>query len=414
MADVYDLPRLRQMADAVESEASELDDEPEHVQRRRGRRPRIMQWVQTLAGVPLFIFAGLRWTALAAHGELDPAPRSPGSISSRRRRCWLDPRSGSSCSSRPSAGWRPRRRSPGCCWPALKPGDYPRGGGVHLRLWLAEQVAHQVDPVGLAGAPWVSYYARALGAKLGSNVDLHSLPPVTGMLEIADGRRDRTRSRPVGLLDRRRHRADRRHPHRRGRDDRHPQHPRTRAPRSGADAEIAPGSAVFGRVRAGQRWAGSPAVRVGGASQPARSRASADAETLAVGVWRVLCGARPAAVPRVRRGRHRCWPSGSAGRTSLADADPGGAGLARPGDARRRSRVRGGGRRARPTARRSAWSRACTRCAAAWPGRHGPPSGCSTRPARSSSRSTRACSPRSGCGCWARRSAATSRRRPSC
>ena len=33
--------------------------------------------------------------------------------------------------------------------------------------------------------------------------------------------------------------------------------------RIGKGAEIAPGSAVFGRVPAGQRWAGSPAERVG-------------------------------------------------------------------------------------------------------------------------------------------------------
>ena len=138
---------------------------------------------------------------------------------------------------------------------------------MHLRLWLAEQVAHQVDPVGLAGAPWVSYYARALGAKLGANIDLHSLPPVTGMLEIADGAAiepevdlsgywidgDTVRiggisigaGATIGTRS-------------------------TLAPgtRIGRNAEIAPGSAVFGRVRAGQRWAGSPAVRVGGTSSP--------------------------------------------------------------------------------------------------------------------------------------------------
>ena len=57
----------------------------------------------------------------------------------------------------------------------LRPGDYPRGGPVHVRLWLAEQIADQVDAVGLAGAPWIGYYARALGARIGSGVDLHAL-----------------------------------------------------------------------------------------------------------------------------------------------------------------------------------------------------------------------------------------------
>ncbi|MGO2110898.1 MAG: hypothetical protein ACTH31_04730, partial [Pseudoclavibacter sp.] len=48
----------------------------------------------------------------------------------------------------------------------LQPGDYPRGGLTHMRLWLAEQFAAQIDPVGLAGAPWITVYARALGAKI--------------------------------------------------------------------------------------------------------------------------------------------------------------------------------------------------------------------------------------------------------
>ncbi len=69
----------------------------------------------------------------------------------------------------------------------LDPGDYPRGGSVHLRMWLADQIAHQVDAVGMAGAPWVTNYARALGAEIGRDVDLHTLPPVTGMLAIGDG-----------------------------------------------------------------------------------------------------------------------------------------------------------------------------------------------------------------------------------
>ena len=66
----------------------------------------------------------------------------------------------------------------------VEPGEYPRGGSVHLRLWLAEQIAHLVGATNLAGAPWIITYARALGAKIGPGVDLHSLPPITGMLTI--------------------------------------------------------------------------------------------------------------------------------------------------------------------------------------------------------------------------------------
>ena len=264
MTDVYDLPRLRQMADAVESEASELDDLPNTFSVARPT-PRIMQWVQTVAGVPLFIFAGLRWTAwlltaswiLRLFPGFDFLPEAPLWLIVIGLILFVTPfgrMATSAVIARLLLG-------------GLKPGDYPRGGGVHLRLWLAEQVAHQVDPVGLAGAPWVSYYARALGAKLGANIDLHSLPPVTGMLEIADGAAiepevdlsgywidgDTVRiggisigaGATIGTRS-------------------------TLAPgtRIGRNAEIAPGSAVFGRVRAGQRWAGSPAVRVGGTSSP--------------------------------------------------------------------------------------------------------------------------------------------------
>ena len=145
----------------------------------------------------------------------------------------------------------------------LRPGDYPRGGTVHMRLWLAEQISDQIDAVGLAGAPWVTYYARALGAKIGRDVNMHTLPPITGMLEVGDGASiepevdlsgywidgDLVRIGPVRV----------------GADatvgTRSTLAPGTRI---GQRAEIAPGSAVFGRVRADQSWAGSPAVRVGG------------------------------------------------------------------------------------------------------------------------------------------------------
>ncbi|WP_404430980.1 amino acid adenylation domain-containing protein [Microbacterium lacus] len=264
MTDVYDLPRLRQMADAVEAEASELDDVPNTFSIARPT-PRIMQWVQTVAGVPLFVFAGLRWTVwlltaswiLRLFPGFDFLPEAPLWLIVVGLILFVTPlgrMATSAIIARLLLG-------------GLKPGDYPRGGGVHLRLWLAEQVAHQVDPVGLAGAPWVSYYARALGAKLGANVDLHSLPPVTGMLEVAEGAAiepevdlsgywidgDTVRiggisigaGATIGTRS-------------------------TLAPgtRIGRNAEIAPGSAVFGRVRAGQLWAGSPAVRVGGTSSP--------------------------------------------------------------------------------------------------------------------------------------------------
>ena len=66
----------------------------------------------------------------------------------------------------------------------LKPGTYRRGGGEHLRVWLAERLADASGAENLAGAPWLVYYARALGNDVGKGVDLHSAPPVTGMLTL--------------------------------------------------------------------------------------------------------------------------------------------------------------------------------------------------------------------------------------
>ena len=264
MADVYDLPRLRQMADAVEAESSELDGVPNGFSVARPT-PRTMQWVQTLAGVPLFVFAGLRWLlwllTASAILRLMPGfeflPSAPLPVIIIGFLLFITP-AGRMIVAAVIARLLLR---------GLQPGDYPRGGGVHLRLWLAEQVAHQIDPVGLAGAPWVGYYARALGATIGTNVDLHSLPPVTGLLTIADGASiepevdlsgywiDGDTVRIGGIRIGAGATIGSRS---------------TLAPgtRIGREAEIAPGSAVFGRVRAGQRWAGSPAVRVGGASRP--------------------------------------------------------------------------------------------------------------------------------------------------
>ncbi|BDI24116.1 amino acid adenylation protein [Herbiconiux sp. L3-i23] len=159
----------------------------------------------------------------------------------------------------------------------VRAGDHPRGGSVHLRLWAAESIAAAVGAASLAGAPWIVYYARALGAKIGDDADLHSLPPITGMLSVGahasiepevdlsgwwiDGDTLRLGAIRIG--------ADARV------GARSTLLPGTRI---GKRAEIDPGSAVFGRVRAGQRWAGSPAARIGSAEpwwpaeRPARRR----------------------------------------------------------------------------------------------------------------------------------------------
>ena len=89
---------------------------------------------------------------------------------------------------------------------------------VHLRVWLAERLGEASGAENQAGAPWLVYYARALGNKVGKGVDLHSAPPVTGMLTLGHRCSIEPEVDLTGPLDRRRplprrsdHRRQRRH-----------------------------------------------------------------------------------------------------------------------------------------------------------------------------------------------------------
>ncbi|MDP3713326.1 MAG: AMP-binding protein [Mycobacteriales bacterium] len=144
----------------------------------------------------------------------------------------------------------------------VRPGEHPRGGSVHLRLWCAERLVEAVAAHGLACAPWVPLYARLLGARLGRDADLHALPPVTGMLELGEGASVEPEVDLAGhwldgdVLDL--------GPVRIGAGAR----VGTRSTLlPGADvgerAVLLPGSALDRAVPAGQTWAGSPASKVG-------------------------------------------------------------------------------------------------------------------------------------------------------
>ncbi|GGO64575.1 amino acid adenylation protein [Microbacterium nanhaiense] len=263
MADVYDLPRLGKMAEAIGEEEGASGEINYH---SSNPTPRRMQWVQTILGVPLFILTGARWMTwlLTASWILhrvpgfELLPAAPGWVVVAGLVLFVTPFGRMGISALAAR----------ILLAGVRPGDYPRGGAVHLRLWLAEQIAHQVDPVGLVGAPWVSYYARALGATIGRDVNLHTLPPVTGFLDVRDGASiepevdlsgiwiDGDTVRVGGIQIGAGATVGSRS---------------TLAPgaKIGRGAEVAPGSAVFGRVKAGQRWAGSPAVRVGAAAEEA-------------------------------------------------------------------------------------------------------------------------------------------------
>lgn len=85
----------------------------------------------------------------------------------------------------------------------ITPGSYPRAGRTHLRVWAAERIANASGSRSIAGATWVNYYARALGARVGDGVNLHTIPPVTGLLTPGRPLFSGTGSRFIGLLGRR-------------------------------------------------------------------------------------------------------------------------------------------------------------------------------------------------------------------
>ena len=146
------------------------------------------------------------------------------------------------------------------------PGNYPRGGRVHLRLWAAERLADQLGALNLAGAPYITWYARLLGAQVGKDVDLHSIPPVTGLLRLGAGCSVEPEVDLSGYwIDGDLLRVGEVSVGRRARIG-------TRSmlcpgATVGDDAEVAAGSAVFGNVPDDEFWSGAPAQRVTGAAR---------------------------------------------------------------------------------------------------------------------------------------------------
>ncbi|MGW0868671.1 Pls/PosA family non-ribosomal peptide synthetase [Streptomyces sp. NPDC002611] len=253
--DIYQRPVLRKLARHLEESAQ--DDNAERVV---APVPRRAQLVQLLLLVPLFTLLGLRWSVvLAALGNVLPAyawlPTAPWWLVAAGAVLLFSPPGRLALA---AGGARLLLRG-------VRPGRYPRGGSVHLRLWTAERLAEFSGATSLTGS-WLERYARALGAKVGQDVDLHSLPPVTGMLKLGrgaavesevdlsgywlDGDRLEVGTVKVGA-----------HAVVGTRSLLFP------GARVGKRAEVAPGSAVSGQVPTGQRWAGAPAVKLGRAKR---------------------------------------------------------------------------------------------------------------------------------------------------
>ncbi|MFF3019176.1 Pls/PosA family non-ribosomal peptide synthetase [Streptomyces sp. NPDC057939] len=256
--DIYQQPTLRKLARRLEK--SVQDDGAARTVAPVGLRTQV---VQSLLLLPLFTLVGLRWTvALLALGNVlhrfGAYPWAPTAS-------WWLVGAGALLLFSPPGRLAIAAGGARLLLRGVRPGRYPRGGSVHLRLWTAERLAECAGATSLSGS-WLERYARALGAKIGPEVDLHSLPPVTGMLKLGRG------CAVESEVDLSGHWLD---------GDRLEIGPvkvgagavvGTRSllfpgARVGKRAEVAPGSAVVGQVPTGQRWAGAPAHKLGKAKR---------------------------------------------------------------------------------------------------------------------------------------------------
>ncbi|MFJ4672562.1 Pls/PosA family non-ribosomal peptide synthetase [Kitasatospora purpeofusca] len=256
--DIYQNPTLRKLARHLErssvgtGEARTVDPVPTRA-----------KLLQVLLLLPLFTVVGLRWTAaLLALGNL---------LSHLDGFGWAPTASWWAVAPLAAVLFTPAGRlalgagGARLLLRGLRPGSYPRGGGVHLRLWAAERLAEVSGATSLSGA-WLVRYARALGAKVGEEVDLHALPPVTGMLKLGRG------CAVEAEVDLNGYWVD---------GDRLVVGPlkvgsgavvgtrSTLLPgaRIGKRSQVVAGSSVTGHVPTGQRWGGAPAVKLGRAER---------------------------------------------------------------------------------------------------------------------------------------------------
>ncbi|HZG90118.1 MAG TPA: Pls/PosA family non-ribosomal peptide synthetase, partial [Pseudonocardia sp.] len=279
--------------------------------------PRRTALAQALLMAPMLALVGLRWASVAAAISTVAAvavPWAPTVPWWSLAVAWLVLFSPAGRIGIAAGGARLLLRG-------VRPGRYPRGGSVHVRLWAATRLAELSGATGVCAASWTGRYARALGAKIGKDVDLHSAPPVTGLLKVGRGAAVEPEVDLGGYW------VDG--------DVVHIGKIRIGAgatvgsrstllpgARIGKGAEIAAGSTVRGAVPSGQRWAGSPARRSGKrgvrwpSAPPVRSRFWA----LAYGVTSMLLGLLPAvaALPALV-----IISTGVVGTTSIAGATAG-------------------------------------------------------------------------------------------
>ncbi|MBB0969974.1 AMP-binding protein [Dietzia aerolata] len=262
VSDIYDRSRLGDFAEFLDELDPVAEVEPRHVD-PVGRGAQI---VQVLATIPLLTVTGLQW--LTWLGIANNIAAELGVTWARPVNWWV-------LAVMAVLLLLPLGRmviTAGLCrllTAGVKPGTYRRAGSVHLRVWAAERLMDASGATSLAGAGWLTALALLLGAKIGRGVDMHTLPPVTGLLTVGDGASIEPEVDLAG------HWVDGDVVHIGAIEigenavvgARSTLFPDAKVGK-GAHVEI--GSAVVGNVKAGKRYAGSPALKRGkrGSSWP--------------------------------------------------------------------------------------------------------------------------------------------------
>ena len=254
VADIYDHPTLAALADHLDEMATPTSQLNANVL----PVPPKTQRGQLLALLPLRTIAGLRWAIwTAAACNLAHA----AGVSWLPTLSWWWVLFGAALMILTPGRMLVTALGVRLILAGIGPGSYPRGGKVHLRLWLAERFADEMGSESIAGAVLLRWYATLLGATVEPHVDLHSAPPVTGLLRLGEGCSIEPEVDLAGhwldggqlIIGEIRVGAGARVGAR-----------STLCPGAdiGPEAEVAPGSSVFGAVGAGEYWSGSPAVKV--------------------------------------------------------------------------------------------------------------------------------------------------------
>ncbi|WP_246540905.1 Pls/PosA family non-ribosomal peptide synthetase [Mycobacterium spongiae] len=261
VADLYDHPRLGSFAGFLD----ELEPPPQVTERAVRPTSLLTQVAQTALAVPLATLAALQWVTWLALGN--NVARALHLVPWTVAVNWWIVAAAFVLFITPLGRMGIAVLFARILLVNVKPGTYRRGGLVHLRVWFVERLAEASGAENLAGAPWLVYYARALGADVGKGVDLHSIPPVTGLLTLGN------RSAVEPEVDLRGHWIDGDAFHvgeiKIG-DDATIAARTTLLPGAvvGKNADVAPGSGVLGKIKNGQYWKGSPAVKSGKANHP--------------------------------------------------------------------------------------------------------------------------------------------------